>query len=292
MPQIIRLSLEQKLQFILTARKGLAPMAQVCRAWHVSRQTGYNWLRRYQTGGVVALQEQSRAPRRRPHALPQLWVQRIENLRRRRPSWGPKKLRAALRRQHPRSLRMDNGSPFSSSGAAGLSRLSAWFISLGIEVQFTRRGHPEDNGSHEQWHRVLRAETTRPPAGNASLQAARTTRWLRQYNHERPHEALNQEPPAGHYFQSRRPYRGSHPPRYPKHLPTRSVHHSGEIKWQNRFRFVGEAFAGRYVALKRQRRGVWRVYYYHVLLGELHDADASGLRVASHRHPVDGPRKM
>jgi transposase InsO family protein len=396
MPQIIRLSLEQKLQFVLAALNGLTPMAQLCRTWRVSRQTGYNWRQRYRTGGVVALQEQSRAPRRRPHALALLWVQRIEHLRRRRPSWGPKKLRAALRQQHPRSrlpalstigasllrsglliarrrrlpgpvvwarrperacrpndvwtmdfkgwfttadgkrvdpltvrdlvcrfgllaqmlsgqkflpvqqafmrlfiqrgqpraLRMDNGSPFGSSGSAGLSRLSAWFISLGIEVQFTRRGHPEDNGSHEQWHRVLKAETACPPASNPSLQAARTTRWLRHYNEQRPHEALKQEPPARHYHKSRRRYRGSQPPRYPKPLPKRRVHHSGEIKWQGRFRFVGEAFAGRYVALKRLRRGVWRVYYYHVVLGQMHDADPGGLRTARHRHPAKGPRKV
>jgi putative transposase len=58
---------------------------------------------------------------------------------------------------------MDNSSPFGSSGTRGLSSLSAWFLTLGIAVQFTRQGHPEDNGSHEQWHRVLKAETTRPP---------------------------------------------------------------------------------------------------------------------------------
>ena len=396
MPQLIRLSLGQKLQLVLTLLKQFVPMAQICRAWHVSRQTGYKWLRRYRSGGEAALQEQSRTPRRRPHALPQLWVQRIEKLRRRHPHWGPKKLRATLRTQHPRSrwpalstigeclrrsglliarrrrlpgpvvaagrllpaarpndvwtvdfkgwfttadgkrvdpltvrdrvsrfgllaqmlsgqklipvqqafvglftqhgqpraLRMDNGSPFAGSGPVGLSRLSAWFISLGIEVQFTRRGHPEDNGSHEQWHRVLKAETTRPPASNRWLQAARTTRWLRHYNQERPHEALNQEPPAGHYHNSRRRYRGSQPPRYPRQLPTRWVRYSGEILWQGRLRFVGEAFSGRYVALKRQRQGVWRVYYYHVLLGELHAADASGLRPAIHRHPGKGPRKV
>jgi hypothetical protein len=82
------------------------------------------------------------------------------------------------------------------------------------------------------------------------------------------------------------------PPSYPPHLPKRWVNHSGEIKWQGRYRFVGEAFAQRYLVLKRKRRGVWRVYYYHVLLGELHDADLSGLRPAIHQHPDQGPRKV
>jgi transposase InsO family protein len=199
-----------------------------------------------------------------------------------------------LFKQHgqPRALRMDNGSPFGSSGARGLSSLSAWFITLGIEVQFTRPGHPEDNGSHEQWHRVLKAETTRPPAAHPALQATRTTRWLRHYNQQRPHEALNQAPPARHYYRSRIRYRGSRPPRYPRNLPLRRVHQGGEIKWQGRFRFVGEAFAGYLVALKRQRRGVWKVYFYNVLLGQLHDADTTGIRTASHQQTAKGPHKV
>lgn len=396
MPQIIRLSLEQKLRFVLAASRSEDTMRQLCRAWQISRQTGYKWWRRYREGGLAALQEQSRAPKRCPHALSLIWIQRIESLRRKHPRWGPKKLKAALRRAHPRSrlpatstiglslrrlgllvsrrrrlpgpivrrrrpaaahrpndvwtvdfkgsfttadgrrvdpltvrdlvsrfgllarmlsgqkflltqkafiqlfkkygqpraLRMDNGSPFGSSGARGLSSLSAWFISLGIEVQFTRRGHPEDNGSHEQWHRVLKAETTRPPAATAALQATRTSRWLRHYNEERPHEALNQALPASYYHRSRVRYRGSRRPRYPKRLPLRRVHNGGEIKWQGRFRFVGEAFAGYLVALKRHRRGIWKVYFYDVLLGHLHDADNSGIRTVHHEHSVKGPRKV
>ncbi len=396
MPLITGLSAEQKLRFILAVQHSTTTVRQLCRNWQISRQTGYNWLRRYHQGGYAALQARSRAPHRCPHRLPPLWIDRIENLRRKHPRWGPKKLRAALRRQHPRSqlpatstigtwlrrlgllvprkrrlagplvraqktsparrpndvwtidfkgwfrtldgrrvdpltvrdlfsrfgllaqmlsgqkfrttqkafvglfkrhgqpaaMRMDNGSPFGSTGAAGLSSLSAWFITLGIAVQFTRRGHPEDNGSHEQWHRVMKAETTQPPAGRPSLQARRTTRWLRHYNHQRPHEALQQQTPATHYHDSRRHYRGTRAPRYPKHLPIRRVHLGGEIKWQGRFRFVGEAFAGYLVALKPKRRGVWAVYFYHVLLGELHDADTSGMRVVRRSNPVQGPRTV
>jgi hypothetical protein len=200
-------------------------------------------------------------------------------------------LQLFITRGQPRAIRMDNGSPFGSAGPAGLSRLSAWFISLGIEVEFSRRGHPEDNGSHEQWHRVLKAEMACPPASDPPRQAARTTRWLRHYNQVWPHEALEQKVPAHYYRPSSRPYRGSRPPRYPPHLPERWVTHSGEIKWQGRFRFVGEAFAQRYVVLKRQRRGVWRVSYYHVPLGELHDANLGGLRPAIHQSPRKGSRK-
>ena len=201
-------------------------------------------------------------------------------------------VRLFLQRGQPLAIRMDNGSPFGAAGPAGLARLSAWFISLGIEVQFSRRGHPEDNGAHEQWHRVLKAETTRPPASTRAGQASRTNRWLRHYNQMRPHEALAQDVPAKHYRNSRRRYRGRQPLPYPAQLPKRWVSHGGEIKWQGRHRFVGEAFARRYVSLKPHRRGVWRVYYYHVLLGELHAADLSGLRVASHHHQSKGARKV
>ncbi len=396
MSLINRLGLEQKLRFVLAVLEPVGSMAQLCRAWHLSRQTGYKWLRRYRLDGLAGLREKSRAPHSRPHTLSALWLQRIEHLRWRHPSWGPKKLRARLRKQHPRArlpalstigaslrrlglitprrrrlrgpvvrargvraatkpnevwtvdfkgwfttadgrrvdlltvrdlasrfgllaqmmagqkfepvqqaftslftqrglplaIRMDNGSPFGGAGAAGLSRLSAWFISLGIEVQFSRPGHPEDNGAHEQWHRVLKADTARPPASTRSGQAARTTRWLRHYNQVRPHEALNQDVPANHYRNSRRRYRDRQPLPYPTHLPKRRVNPGGEIKWQGRNRFVGEAFARRYVNLKPYRRGVWRVYYYHVLLGELHAADLSGLRTAGHHHQTNGPRKV
>src|SRR5258707_2430051 len=92
MPQIIRLSLEQKLRFILAVQNSGAVFAHVCRVWHISRKTGYHWWRRYRHGGLEALQEQSRAPRRRPHALPELWREAIENIRRHPPIRGPQKL--------------------------------------------------------------------------------------------------------------------------------------------------------------------------------------------------------
>lgn len=103
MPQITRLSLEQKLRFVLAARQAQVSFRELCGAWQISRQSGYKWWRCYQAGGLAALQEKSRAPRRRPQALPVLWGQRIEHWRRRHPRWGPKKLRAILRRVHPRS---------------------------------------------------------------------------------------------------------------------------------------------------------------------------------------------
>jgi hypothetical protein len=72
----------------------------------------------------------------------------------------------------------------------------------------------------------------------------------------------------------------------------RRVHQGGEIKWPGRFRFVGEAFAGHLVGLKRQRRGIWKIYFYSVVLGQLHDTDATGIRIVSQQKPLKGPHKM
>ena len=87
-------------------------------------------------------------------------------------------------------------------------------------------------------------------------------------------------------------YRGRRAPQYDPSLPIRRVHGGGEIKWQGRFRFVDEAFAGYPVALKRQRCSVWQVYFYNVLLGQLLDTDTTGIRTVSHKHSLEGPRTV
>ena len=86
----------------------------------------------------------------------------------------------------PKVIRTDNGSPFASSGPAGLSRLSAWWTALGIQVEFIRPGHPEENGAHEQMHRILKAETTQPPARTRQGQQCRTSAWVKNYSTFRP----------------------------------------------------------------------------------------------------------
>src|SRR4051812_45127460 len=104
----------------------------------------------------------------------------------------------------PQVIRADNGSPFGATGALGLTQLSAWWVRLGIHVEFIEPGHPEQNGAHEQMHRVYKAETLNPPARTLSGQQRRTRQWCREYNFERPHEALGMEVPAAHYRKSRR----------------------------------------------------------------------------------------
>ena len=185
----------------------------------------------------------------------------------------------------PKVIRVDNGSPFGSTGAQGLSRLSVWWRTLGIHVEFIRPGHPEENGAHEQMHRELKRDTARPPAAHPPAQQWRSRRWLRHYNTARPHEALHGRYPADLYHPSRRRYRRAQPFRYPRARVVRHVRHNGQIKWQGRLRSIGEAFVGQPVALQEQHGGVWNVHFQDLLLGTLHDRDAGGLRPVKRFRP-------
>ena len=187
----------------------------------------------------------------------------------------------------PQVIRTDNGGPFASTGPAGLSRLSAWWTALGIRVEFIRPGHPEENGAHEQMHRLLKAETTRPPATTRQGQQHRTTGWVENYNQLRPHEALAQEVPASRYQKSMRRLPRSRPHlRYPTQWPQRQVRSNGEIKWRGRKRFIGEAFVRHRVGLKPLQPDVQAVYFGPRLLGHLHDKDPGAMRPAVYQRRI------
>ena len=190
-------------------------------------------------------------------------------------------LRLFDRYGYPRVIRVDNGGPFGSTGPAGLSRLSAWWTALGIRVEFIAPGHPEQNGGHEQMHRVMKAETTRPPSSNPRAQQRRTDRWGHVYNWIRPHQALGQRTPGTVYrpqVQRRRVASLKYPPSW----PVRRVRSNGEIKWQGQKRFVGEAFIGYPVGLKR-RQEKWQIYFGRLLIGELWPGEAGGMRPAQYK---------
>ena len=122
----------------------------------------------------------------------------------------------------PERIRSDNGSPFAGIGLGRLSRLAIWWMRLGIVPERIAPGHPEQNGSHEQFHSVLKRDTARPPAGNLRAQQRRFDRFCAEYNHERPHEALNDQPPATSYTASPRPLPATLPPlEYPSHCEIR-----------------------------------------------------------------------
>ena len=162
----------------------------------------------------------------------------------------------------PDRIRSDNGGPFASPGLGGLSQLSVWWIRLGIIPERIALGHPEQNGSHEQFHSVLKAETARPPAPNGTAQQQRFRRFCRVYNEQRPHEALGDQPPATRYERSPRSLPARLPPiEYPGHLEVRLVASNGDISWAGERLFVSTALTGEYVALEEVEDGVWTLHF-------------------------------
>lgn len=167
----------------------------------------------------------------------------------------------------PRAILSDNGTPFATRALRGLSQLSVWWIKLGIEPLLTDLGHPEQNGRHERMHRTLKEETARPPKATWRAQQLAFTRFRREYNEERPHEALEDRTPAELYRPSSRPYPRRVPEvEYPGHYEVRRVHRSGEIKWQGQALFVSEALAGEPVGLEETDDGIWSLHFASLLL--------------------------
>ena len=156
----------------------------------------------------------------------------------------------------PDAMRSDNGAPFGSIGAGGLSKLSVWLLKLGIEPRFIPPSSPQDNGRHERMHRTLKAETTRPPAHHRDQQQVRFNIFRQAYNEERPHEALGQTTPASHWHPPlRRLPRYIDEPWYDADHQVRRVRPDGTIKWRGAHVFIGEALAGEPVGLAEHERG-------------------------------------
>jgi transposase InsO family protein len=174
----------------------------------------------------------------------------------------------------PAAIRTDNGVPFSSQALCGLSRLSVEWVRLGIHHQRIAPGHPEQNGRHERMHRTLKAETTRPPAGDLAAQQERFDAFRQDFNEERPHEALGQIPPAALHTPSPRPLPETVvPPAYPGHFEVRIVQPGGTIAFQRHFLPVSQLLRGEMVGLVEAAEGIWSVFYYDLLLGRFHEGD-------------------
>ena len=162
----------------------------------------------------------------------------------------------------PWRLRTDNGSPFASMGLARLSKLSVWLIKIGIQLERIQPGHPEQNGRHERMHRTLKKETVLPPAENLELQQRRFDRFRKEYNEERPHEALGLKPPGSVYESSPRPYpRRIEEYDYPAHYVVRRVMASGRICFRMHEIYANECLFGEPLGLTEIDDGIWRVYF-------------------------------
>ncbi len=356
---------EKRTRFVLEYERGLWTMTDLCAIYGIARETGYYWLRRYQQGGLEALQDRGRAPERHPNQTPERIERAVLELRREHMSWGPRKLKRVLEREAPQrawpaastigallareglvvprkkrrrtppytepfaaadapnrvwcadfkgwfetqdgeridpltitdacsryllrcqqvektngeqvqaifeaafrecglpgAIRTDNGPPFASRAIAGLSRLAVWWMKLGIVPERIAAGHPEQNGRHERMHRTLKQETASPPAANRRAQQRAFDRFRREYNEERPHEALAMQTPASAYTPSERRYPPRVPePEYGSAMQVRRVDVRGAFSWKRQHVFVSETLDGESIGLLPLDDRVYTVYF-------------------------------
>jgi transposase InsO family protein len=370
MPWNVSDVVEQRSGFLDDYDSDAYSMAELCRMYEISRQTGYKLLKRREEDGEAGLRERSRAPHRHPNQTPRWQEDLILELRREHPRWGPKKLRWRLERDYPAmgwpvistigdllhregltiarrkrrrtppytepfvaaqrpnlvwcmdfkghfrtgdgeridpftlsdacsryllrcqavdhtnteqvlavleaafreyglpdAIRSDNGPPFATRAVAGLSRLSVYLIKLGIVPERIQPGHPEQNGRLERLHRTLKAETASPPAATRRGQQRAFDRFRREYNQERPHEALGQCTPASCYSASVRTYPARVPqPEYDSSVQARRVAVRGQFRWKNHKVFLTESLAGEVVGLEQIDDRYYTVYFAHMAI--------------------------
>jgi len=172
----------------------------------------------------------------------------------------------------PRAIRTDNGVPFASPNALfNLSKLSVWWLRLGIEIERIKPGNPQQNGRHERMHLTLKLETTRPAAETMLRQQARFDDFVACYNTERPHQALAMACPAEHYAPSTRPYRGLPELDYPFHDKEVTVTTCGRICLKRRKINLSQVFAGQKVGIRQVDDRLWLVSFMHYDLGYFDD---------------------
>lgn len=172
----------------------------------------------------------------------------------------------------PERIRNDNGVPFASVSASGLSQLSLWWVQLGIYPERIDAGKPYQNGRHERMHRDLKAKTVKPPASSMKAQQKRFDHFCKEYNEVRPHEALNFKTPSSLYTPSNRSMPKSVVSfQYPEHYEVRNVQHSGMIYWRNSYVYVGYLLKDQHLGLQEIDNGIWDVYLGTFLLGRLFD---------------------
>lgn len=365
MPWTETCAMDERLRLVAAYMQGDREMAELCREFGVSRKTAYKWVDRYKEFGVVGLEERSRAPHTSPHSTPEEVEKLLLELRRRKPTWGPKKLRAYLEKERPGlrlpvlstiaailsrngltaprrrrtrvpryctpffgidapnavwsadykgqfpmgdgrlcypftltdnfsryilrcvglpnpthentqpvleaafrefglplALRTDNGPPFAATGLVGLTRLGVWLLKLGVVHERIEPGHPEQNGRHERMHRTLAAETTSPPRDCLGDQQRAFNAFTREFNDERPHEALGQATPSSVYEPAQRSMPEVAPePEYGPDHQVRRVTTNGTISLDDRRLHVSHALEGETVGVREHADGVWVVRF-------------------------------
>ena len=168
----------------------------------------------------------------------------------------------------PDAIRSDNGLPFASpNGLYNLSRLSVWWLRLGIAIERIKPGNPQQNGRHERMHLTLKKEATRPPGMNSLQQQARFDEFVREFNTERPHEALDMKTPGQIYKASPRTYQGLPEVQYPFHDRDIMVTACGRICMHRKKINISQVLAGQRLGIKEVDDGIWLISFMHYDLG-------------------------
>ena len=175
----------------------------------------------------------------------------------------------------PQRIRTDNGVPFASVGAGNLSRLSIWWIRLGIIPERIEPGQPQQNGRHERMHRTLKRSLGQPAALNLKAEQRRLDAFRQHYNEQRPHEALAQQMPCNCYQMSNRPFPKCLPAiEYPSWFDQAKVCSSGLSYWHSLTIYIGNLLEGQQVGIEAVGDGVWDVYFGPVKLGRFDERKA------------------
>ena len=183
----------------------------------------------------------------------------------------------------PETIRTDNGIPFASGQALyGLSKLSVWWLRLGIQIERIQPGQPQQNGRHERMHLTLKREATKPAGANVLQQQARFDTFVQQFNHDRPHQALAMRVPADVYTRSPRVYRGLEELTYPFHDATFTVTQCGRICFKGRKVNLSHVFAGQNVGVTQVGDRIWLVTFMRYDLGYFDDETCR-------LEPIDNP---
>jgi hypothetical protein len=177
----------------------------------------------------------------------------------------------------PQAIRSDNGTPFASRTAVlGLSRLSAWWVALGINLERSRPGKPQDNAAHERLHRDISQELE-CLGKNVSQEALDL--WRHQFNFQRPHEALGMRCPGELYHSSNRKYAGGVQELLYDDMIVRRVNDSGSIRWKDHSLFISQSLSGWNLGLKSTQNQKIQLWFAQLLLGHLDPATLSFERI-------------
>jgi hypothetical protein len=192
----------------------------------------------------------------------------------------------------PEAIRSDNGSPFASVALAGLSALAVWWIRLGIRPERIAPGKPQQNGTHERMHRTLLEETAQPAERTLRAQQRAFDRFRYEFNHERPHEALQMRCPNEVYQRSEREYPARLPVvEYGSDRVVRTVGSCGRIKWCGERLFITKALANQPIGLEGVAEGLWRLWYSFHPIGWLDERRMQAVELNQRSDPNEPPTK-